>query len=149
MKRHLSWRQAIETKQYNRDEWSIHLSVDSGDVSILCCELSLLLFEKAKSLSLTTESGQKVVLRVATEHSRVVAPNARSFSIELNPQDLENTVSYLLSWYRDGIAEVSHIDIDLAAESDWGANCTVVVQADQSKPPLSQEETTRLLRDLD
>jgi hypothetical protein len=108
---------------------------------------ALLIFGKSNQLTLSSASSD-TVLAVSKEYSSVEVRDTRRFLVSMSRNDLEFIVSYLLAWYRDGFAEVNHIDLELSGAEDCGRNCTLVVRAEASRYPMNGEEAQRMLREL-
>jgi len=53
--------------------------------------------------------------------------------------------SFLLKYYRDGRAEVDHIDIDLYAPYSGVEVGTLILRAGDSAPGMTAEEAMRIL----
>ena len=148
MKRHLQLRRCFSTQRFDARSWAIRVQIESTEVAQLCCELMLLLFEKAEKLSLLFEQNHKLTLAVTSEQSRTTGGNQNTIPVNLSRRDLELLLGFLLTWYRDGVAEVSHIDIELISDNASGKDCTLVVEANSSRPPLPAEEVERMLKNM-
>lgn len=147
MNRRLELRQSLETCRFDATNWAAELTVRSSEVTSLICELTLLIFGKSNQLTLSSASSD-TVLAVSKEYSSVEVRDTRRFLVSMSRNDLEFIVSYLLAWYRDGFAEVNHIDLELSGAEDCGRNCTLVVRAEASRYPMNGEEAQRMLREL-
>ena len=147
MNRRLELRQSLETCRFDATNWAAELTVRSSEVTSLICELTLLIFGKSNQLTLSSASSD-TVLAVSKEKSSVEVRDTRRFLMSMSRNDLEFIVSYLLAWYRDGFAEVDHIDLELSGAVDCGTNCTLVVRAEVSRYPMNGEEAQRMLREL-
>jgi hypothetical protein len=147
MNRRLELRQSLETCRFDATNWAAELTVRSSEVTSLICELTLLIFGKSNQLTLSSASSD-TVLAVSKENSSVEVRDTRRFLVSMSRNDLEFIVSYLLAWYRDGFAEVNHIDLELIGAEDCGRNCTLVVRAEASRYPMNGEEAQRMLREL-
>jgi hypothetical protein len=106
----------------------------------------LLIFGKSNQLTLSSASSD-AVLAVSKEKSSVEVHDNRRFLMSMSRNDLDFIVCYLLAWYRDGFAEVDHIDLELIGTEDRGRNCTLVVRAEASRYPMNGEEAQRMLRE--
>lgn len=148
MRRHLQLRQSFETCRFDSESWAIELPIASSEVPILICEITLLLFGRAAQLSLLFPLQKKVLLTVSAGSSTVDGTDVQPISLNLSRIHLEFVLGYLCTWYRDGVAEVNHIDVELKGSEGAGSDCTLVVKADQSQPPLSGEEAERILREM-
>ena len=147
MNRRLELRQSLETCRFDAINWAVELTVRSSEVTSLICELTLLIFGKSNQLTLSSASSD-TVLAVSKEKSSVEVCDTRRFLVSMSRNDLEFIVCYLLAWYRDGFAEVDHIDLELSGTEDCGRNCTLVVRAEASRYPMDGEEAQRMLREL-
>ena len=148
MRRHVQLRQSIETFRFDPRSWAIELPIVGSEVPLLICETTLLLFGRATQLTLLFPDQKKVLLTVSNERSIVEGTVEQPTTIKLSRNDLEFVLAYLITWYRDGAAAVNHIDIDLMGTEAIGTDCTLVVKADQSQPPLTGEEAERILREM-
>jgi hypothetical protein len=64
----------------------------------------------------------------------------------LSPTELEYWLTFFLAYFRDGVGEVDHIDLDLTAsgvKDTPGLFLTLAVP--QASPPLSEEQARRRL----
>jgi len=110
--------------------------------------MSLLLFGRSDQLSLLFDIGNKLIVSVVDSSSEIAGSDETPMSLRLGRRDVEFMMSFLLTWYRDGVAETNHIDIELVGSPLAGEDCTLVIQAENSRPPLSGDEAERLLRDM-
>ena len=120
---------SFEIQRYSDRSWSITLPISSVDVTQLCCELSLLLYEEIERLSLLLEDGSKMLLSVSSDMSKVLELDTDQLSIQMDYRDLCYMHVYLLRWYRDSRAEVDHVDIQLDGTSRFGEDCMFVVSS--------------------
>lgn len=148
MKRHLQLRYTFNVQRYSTDAWSIGLPIATLEVAPLCCELSLLLLEKVEAISLLFTNGSKLVISITTENSRVTNFETKTISIALCRRDLEMVLCFLLIWYRDSVAEVNHLDIDLVSTTSFGPDCTLIVEAEESRLPLTADEAMKILKEM-
>ena len=146
MNRRLELRQSIETCRFDVINWAVELTVGSSEVTSLICELALLIFGKSRQLTLSSASIDTVVA-VSKEKSSVGVCDASRLLVSMSRNDLEFIVCYLLAWYRDGCAEVDHIDLELSGTEDCGRKCTMVVRAEVSRYPMNGEEAEWMLRE--
>ena len=149
MRRHAQLQQSFSTRRFNKRAWAIELPVAASDVVPLVCEIMLLLHDRSDQLSLLFDRGRKLVISVCEGKSAVKGSDDSPSSLSLNRSDAEFILCFLLTWYRDGIAEASHIDVELAASQSAGEDCTLIVKAEKSRPPLPGEETERILREME
>ena len=148
MKRHLRLRHPFTTQRFDARSWAIELPIAASDVIPLVCEVSLLLLGRSDQLSLLYDNRHKLVVSLCDSLSRVTGSDENPATLSLSRSDLEFVNCFLLTWYRDGVAETNHVDIELAGSSSVGEDCTLVIQAENSRPPLPGDETERILREM-
>ena len=69
-------------------------------------------------------------------------PKAR---LTLSRNDLESCVAFALKYYRDGVGEVDHFDLEVRDAPGGMSVMSVTFVVPGAKPPLSPEEMQRLL----
>ena len=148
MRRHIQLRNPLETCRFDQRSRAIELPIAGPEVQNLICEATMLLFGRATQLSLHFPGQKKVLLTVSNEESTVNGMDEQPTAVSLSRNDLEFVIGYLITWYRDGAAEANHIDIDLRGTDANGSECTLVVKADHSQPPLSCEVAEQILRGM-
>lgn len=146
MKRHLQLRQSFIADRYDQRSWAIRVPIETAEVPSLCCELVLLLYGKADRLVLKGVHSQKLALTCGGDQSSATGQNPLSIPVNLSRRDLEFLLGFLVTWYRDGMAEVNHVDIQLQGDDVAGEDCMLVVEALSSQPPLTANEIEKLLR---
>ena len=149
MRRHLQLRQSFSTRRFDTGAWAIELPIAASEVVPLVCEITLLLYGRSDQLSLLFDRGRKLVVSVCEGKSVVEGSDNSPSSLSLNRSDAEFLLCFLLTWYRDGVAEVNHIDVELVASQSAGKDCTLVVKAETSQPPLPGDEAERILREME
>ena len=85
------------------------------------------------------DSSEKIELCIATENQSHVNEYKDRVVVSLTKSDLDYIRSFFLRYYRDGVAEVDHLDIQ---NSDGGYTTFC---AEQSVPPVSAGEAKRRL----
>jgi hypothetical protein len=124
------------------------ITIDLGAVSIgeWCLNLCLL---KEGLVDAVTFAG-KGRLRIEVDHTIERARRARARSesgqVELfvHPEELDFWVSFFLKAYRDGMAEVGHIDVEAASIPD-DEEIYVTFLAGKSAPPIPGDEARKIL----
>ena len=149
MRRHIQLRQSFSTRRFDVGAWAIELPIAASDVVPLVCEITLLLYGRSDQLSLLFDRGRKLVISVCEGKSAVTGSDDNPSSLSLNRSDAEFFLCFLLTWYRDRVAEANHIDVELVGSQSAGKDCTLVIKAEESQPPLSGDEAERILREMD
>lgn len=148
MKRHIHLRRCFATRRFSAETWAIQLPIAAADVVMLACEISLLLHGRSDQLSILVDRGKKLVLSVHDAESTVTGADGSPSAVRLSRNDTEVVLCYLLDWYRDGFAETKHIDIDLIGDKSMGQDCTLVLEAENPRPPIPGEEAERIIRKM-
>lgn len=146
MKRHVELKNPLLTTCYSDGSSSVGVTIDAVSVQRLCCELMLLLYEKSLQLTLRCGTKSRLVLTVGGANGSIKKSADDLFCVEFSSSQTECLLAFLLNWYRDTIAEVPHLDIELLGDKLLGRDCTLVVKAEESRAPLSPEEVQRLLK---
>jgi hypothetical protein len=134
------------------NEWpdSLELAISFGDFSIseFCCELQLLIYGYAESLTIKSDSSRRIVsLRMDGETSRRdldakvrFEESNQRVDVVLGKRHVEYWLCFFLKYYRDGLAEVDHIHLEDPSED---REVTIIVS--ESQPPMPGEEARRIL----
>jgi hypothetical protein len=120
------------------------LAVGWDDLVPLILNLDLLRAQLTSCLRITSPRRQVEISLGPPPVSRFEDPEVLEFS----ERDLDFVLSYLLVYYRDGAADVDHIDITLEHPGGSGElDFTIKVEA--SKPPLSPAEAKRAIDEIE
>jgi hypothetical protein len=119
-----------------------------------CLGISLLKEQLIKELYATDEAGKNAhaVIRVlegsgSQTMSRVLIDKS-SYQIELAPVNVEYVQHFFLKYYRDGAADVDHIDLE-GIDVDTGAkDISVTFKVSQAKASVTAKEAERRLREI-
>lgn len=147
MKRSIRLRHSFSTRRFDVRAWAIDLPIAASDVVPLVCEIAMLLYGRSDQLSLLFDRGRKLVVSIG--ESAVIGSNDSVSSVSLARNEVEFILGFLLTWYRDGVAEANHIDVELVGSQSAGRDCTLVITAEESQPPLSGDEAGRILREME
>jgi hypothetical protein len=133
--------------KYDFTSSSIALAVKEDEYQPMLCEMLLLAWSRASTLSLECSDGVCIRITCSGEIAGINSRGISKYDISLRSEDLEYASSYLLTWYRDGCAEVQHIDIDLRASD--GSECMLIITAEKYANPMSAEEAIKEMRKQD
>ena len=64
--------------------------------------------------------------------------------VRLAPDDLDCLLHFFLKYFRDGVAEVDHLDLDVESQTN-NQDSTITFKVPESAQPLSAEEAKRRL----
>ncbi|QDU75860.1 hypothetical protein Pan97_29020 [Bremerella volcania] len=144
MNRFLEMASACQLSKYEDHVYSADLRFDLQNISNFVVECEMLRQGISSGLTLGGDRFQ-VALRFneSTALSSSLLENPRRCIITLNTIDLEAIVAFLLRYLRDGLAEVSHLDIDLQQQE--ADQVDLVIYAADSQSPMGAEEAKRLL----
>lgn len=124
------------------------LSIEIGRESVAEWCLGLcLLKEGLISILLVQEVEARGMLEVqlGTQRTRSLAsldPSASKMSLTHN--DLDYILHFFLKYFRDGVADVDHIDLDVVSDSD-SQQSTIKFQVRDSIGPVSAKEAKKRL----
>jgi hypothetical protein len=88
-------------------------------------------------------------LRGEPDNSKArISFNADTSLVELTPTGLKYMQHFFLKYYRDGVAEVDHIDIEAIETGAENSDAYLTMRVGSSKPSVSPEEAKQRLRGL-
>ena len=87
------------------------------------------------------ENGSKLEIRLGESCEWRVGSQAGHFILSLTNCGLDYMRSFFARYYRDGVAEVDHIDF----ETDEPRMGYIIVTVDESAAPVSSDEVKRIL----
>lgn len=146
MTRTLKIGNAVEHHLYEDGTRGTIFKVDGHLLSAVLIELFLLRESLVERVVLVGEPGTTVSLTAKQGSATSTGSYGRaSAELFLSLRDLELLNSFLLKYYRDGVAEVGHIDIGLFRPGSNIEEGTLVVQAAEAKPGMSSDEARRIL----
>jgi hypothetical protein len=141
----------MELKEYPGQKVFV-VSFRSDAVESWCLGLCLLEAELIEHLIVSEEVGKKhleVRVRSSTERDRMphisVGSDATSY-IELTRDGLRYIRKFFLEYYRDGAAQVDHLDLEAIDTSTGRNTVSITFEVPDSKPPVSPEEAKARLR---
>lgn len=123
--------------------------VDRDGIVDWCLVLSLIrerLIDSALLVDIRTNKKLRVQLGSA-ERRTIAAPsqNGDRLDLVLAPTDLDYVLHGFLKYYRDGVAEVDHFDVQADFGTNSGADGYVTFVAPDAAPPVTEEEARRRL----
>lgn len=106
----------LNLQEYDR-QTVLRVSFDRSAVKEWCLCLGLLNEQLIESLTVSDLGGKfKLELRILSEPSQeqsVAEVGSTKTSVQLTSSDLEYTYYFFMRYYRDGVAEVDHIDLQI------------------------------------
>ncbi len=131
---------AIKLNTYDSDSWEIIIKITPEDVELFCMELNLLWFGKADSVIVeSSETGEKVTLTAPeTLDEARVSMIKDDYRIEFSNRDIQAILSYLLEYYRDSFAPVSHMHIEVDDDT-LGEDGDITIVATRSAEQFAKE----------
>ncbi len=128
---------------------SVLINLDAIPIWHWCLELCLLQNNLTESLNISSnETDVKLRLLNASEistgrRSTVIWKDNLAL-IELTSTEIEYWLAWSLKYYRDGIADVNHIDVEIKSQSKT-KNIALTLMVNNAQPPVSAEEARRRL----
>jgi hypothetical protein len=141
----------------NEERWSgqrwieVNLSevTWSNEVTLVDWCLSLVLLRLGLIGSLVIMGNRKLEIKMdqsieETDKQKVRVQSER-IQIAVNPTELDSWLDFFLKYYRDGVAEVNHIDVEATNASDEREQLDVVFKVRDAAEPISAAEGRRML----
>lgn len=124
------------------------ITIDLAAVPIDHWCLNLCLLKEGLVDAITFAGKGRLKIEVDQTIERFPRARARSESglvhLFVHPEEIESWVSFFLKAYRDGMAEVSHIDVEAVSIPD-DEEIYVTFLVGKSAPPISGEEARKIL----
>jgi hypothetical protein len=126
------------------------VSVDLTNVTLSdwCLNLCLLKEGLVDALVLSGNRELEVQKDQSIDKADRAKVNIKSSRVQIvvHPIELDYWLSFFLKYYRDGIAEVDHLDVEAIDVSKAHEQLYVVFQVRDAAPPVSAEEARRRLK---
>lgn len=126
-------------QQFGDGTRALYVHVASSEVPAVALELALLYCRLSDQLAIGGSGETKVFVDHASDTAARF--DADTHVATLTTADMEYLLSFLLSYYRDGVASVDHVDISLGGSPET----TLVLRADEVRPPMPGDEARKLL----
>jgi hypothetical protein len=127
------------------------IEIDLGSMLILDWTLNLCLLRRGLIESITYHTAKGSNLKVRIDTGLKVADRATvgiapdNVYLAITATELDYWESFFLKYYRDGVAEVDHLDIE-AQVNPPSKNCGyVILKVAKVKPPMTPEEVRKML----
>ena len=147
MKRYIEINADISFDKYNSGSWELNINILPKDVVTFFMEIQLLEFNHADCItikSLTTIKSVNLIVSDLNNESSIDIVNDK-FKVIFSHGDIGYISSFLLQYYRDSYAPVSHVHIDITNNGKIGTDGTLTISAIASAPPISGEEAKKIL----
>jgi hypothetical protein len=127
----------------------LNIEFESKALVDWCLALSLLKEGLISALKVREETGRsKLEIRVSDEAKERVRPRAsfgpETTRLEIPTADLDYLLHFFLKYHRDGVAEVDHLDLELAA-GKAGQDACITFKFTEAAQPVSSGEAKRRL----
>lgn len=150
MKKHLTIPVDFALREYvGQSVFQIRLQRKA--LSDWCLGLCLLKSGLVEALAVTEELGSHTievqVLGMPDRAAKALADfTPATPQIKLPPIQLDYILSFFLKYFRDGVAQVDHIDVEAIATGTKSQDAYITVTVPDFAPPLSQDELSRRFR---
>ena len=146
MKRTLTLTNNLILRKYSQKSWSICFEITYDDISALILEFQMIVYRLTQSVILLSPKGEDSVNILLNEKEESeITKDSSKLNILLSQKDIEFVISYLLQYYRDYCAPVSHIDIELVHKGLLGQDATLVIKASDVIEPMTEEDARKML----
>lgn len=136
-----------------RVSYQLGVMIDLKNVSIpeWCLNLCLLEQELVDTLVfLIGKKRLKIEVDNIEDSRRATVFFARNLiHIKVDPVELAGWVDFFLKYYRDGVAQVNHIDVEALAISESPEDIYITFSVKDAAPPMSSEEARKILDKYD
>ncbi len=146
MNRYLKLKGKIEFHKYDSNSWSVDIEILPMDLVSIYMEIQLISFMYAQSCKLESNNSEIIVLSLYRDNNRSLAKKSgREYNIRLSRNDIDLISSHLLLYYRDSLAAVDHIDVDITGIDKLSQNGTLVIKTPQAFAPMSSKDAKKIL----
>ena len=147
MKRYLKIKGETRYNQYDSESWSLDIEIQLEDLVSVLLELQLLEFGHTESCTLNSKDNTITVAfsHVKEKNQSIIERNGPRFQVGLTKNDIEFISSYLLQYYRDSLAPVDHVDIEVEGLNELARNGTLVIKTSNAIEPMSGDEARKIL----
>lgn len=123
------------------------IAVGSMPPEVVVAELLLLSEGLVPELSLRhpAQEAQIQLFVAETEARATAALSGDSLRLGLSRRELEWWIAFFLRYYRDGVAEVDHIDLEASRVDNEAEDVDVVLRVEKFSPPVRGDEARRRL----
>ncbi len=140
----------VRLKDYasNPRSRSIILGIQDDTVTRWC--LLLCMLEKGLISGITISNGQANVLRIVFNNAYkskwgIVTWKGDFAELIIAKNEIELLIGFFLRYYRDGVADVDHLDFDMDPSRPGAKAATLTITVPRARPPLSNNELERRL----
>jgi hypothetical protein len=150
MKKHLQLSLNVELVRYPQ-QTAFTISLNRESLRDWCLGLSLLKEDLIETLAVSAERGKRKfeieLLASAGPTVRAQADfSSETTRLKITPNHADYLLHFFLKYYRDGAAEVDHVDVEAASPDEGSEGTYITFKVPDSSPPLSPEEAERRLR---
>ena len=137
----------IEVKEYATQKV---LKIDFGTHPITewCLSLCLLKENLIESLVISNDKFSLELLkddRIPESDRAQIEWNSEPKKLRLTQTELDYWIAFFLQYYRDGVAAVDHIDVEVSPAHSREKETGITIQVANVSPPLSEKEIRRRL----
>ncbi len=137
----------ISFQEFSEGTWALTVVCRHNELSPLILGLNLLSGSYVEGVTYySTSTSAKIKISIDNdEQSAVEQLDQNLFHLRLIHCDLEFWLDFLLRYYRDYQASVSHIDIELGSRTIQGGSGTLMIKATEFAEPMTSEEARKEL----
>lgn len=149
MRKHISLAMRLSVAQH-LDQEVLTIHVQPPGLKDCCLGLSLFKEGLIKSLIFTELGGtQKLDLQMdenMNSSKPVACPLVNGHQVILPLNTLDYLLHFFLKYYRDGFAEVDHVDLEAVKSGIEGGDFSITVSVSEAAPPVTGEDAIRRLK---
>lgn len=147
MKRRLTLNGLLHFKRYDEDSWSVILEISYEELTLFFMEFQMLEYRHSEKLTISShKSLDSIEFSVSSNNeSDIIQENPSKYQINISQRAIGVVSSFIIQYYRDYLAPVEHVDIELAHKGSLGSDSTLVLKANESAEPMSEIEARKRL----
>jgi hypothetical protein len=128
------------------EQFVLSLTIAPGDILVWGAALSLLFSGLVRKIAAKAAEGSTtLILSAGDEPITLLDFGRQPVRAKLTRTDLETLTAFVLRCYRDGVAEVDHLDFEAEDGCKRTYGCYLTVQFLKVRPPVSEAEARRRL----
>jgi hypothetical protein len=134
-------------RQKYTDDIGITIEIDDRNIPTLCLNLCLLERSLVDTIDIRDNDSNTILAISRSLHSKkggqnIVRWEGEKALLDVVPRELDYWLHWFLKYYRDGVADVNHIDVEATGS---GKSLSLMYKIAHTRPPMSEVEARKLL----
>jgi hypothetical protein len=146
MTRTVKTRRPIRLEKFNDGWQAATIEVDKANLDSILLELSLIREDLVERVVFLGQAGTSISAQLKNDSDWSSGSFTKEKAVlNLCLREVDFTLSFLLKYYRDGVADVDHIDVAIFDRNSDAEIGTLTIHVADARPPISGEEAMRIL----